>query len=70
MRKTVILLTAILFVGCKPRTYEKPWVIIYKSPNSGLCNESSCRYKFITNDKSIREFCEDEHKYNIGDTIK
>jgi hypothetical protein len=49
---------------------EKPFVIIYKNPSSGMCGGGTCRYIYIDKNGNQRGFCEDANKYFIGDTIK
>ena len=70
MKKTLILLL-IAFTSCDSQPLpQKPYVIIFKNPNSAACNESYCRYEYQSANGRVISFCEHESKYNIGDTIK
>jgi hypothetical protein len=57
--------------GCdNEKPIEKPFIIIYKYPNSGMCSDDYCHYQYIDQNGNKSYFCETENKYNIGDTIK
>jgi len=71
--KFLLILLIALLISCTGETkkpIKKPFVIIYKYPDAMRCNNGWCSYKFLDANGNVVEFCEDENKYNIGDTIK
>jgi len=71
MKNLLILLVAVCLAGCAGiSSYDKPFVIIYKSPGSSMCWDDACRYAVNTANGRRLEFCDAKDLYMIGDTIK
>lgn len=74
--KLIKYITAILLLiltscdfNIKRQVPKKPFIIIYKYPESQNCKNKHCGYKYISSDGMVQFFCEDVESYNIGDTI-
>ena len=68
-----ILLCAVFVISCTnepKKPTKKPFIITYKFPDGQRCNNGWCSYEYTDANGNVVEFCEDELKYNIGDTIK
>lgn len=73
MNKLIYILIIAFVIGCSleiEKPLKRPLVIIYKMPRSIKCNTPYCSYKYIDASGNVRQFCDDESKYDIGDTIK
>ena len=70
MKKMLFVLVVVL-ASCESQPLpQKPYIIIYKNPNSGACSKNYCRYEYQSANGRVISFCDYESKYNIGDTIK
>jgi len=69
MKKLIILIGFMLFIGCTIRAPEKPFIITYKFPDAANCGEGWCKYSYTDAKGTVRGFCDNELKYSIGDTI-
>ena len=68
-----MLLCAVFVISCtnKPKnSIKKPFIITYKFPDGARCSKEWCSYEYTDANGNVVKFCEDERKYNIGDTIK
>jgi hypothetical protein len=51
----------------KPPT--KPFIVTYKFPDGSRCGSDWCSYEYTDDNGNSFHFCEDEVKYNVGDTL-
>jgi hypothetical protein len=68
---TLLSILVLILFSCKKekKTYEKPFIIVGKFPDSELCGKDYCHYIYVDKNGYEDDFCDDENKYSIGDTI-